>query len=127
MRLLPSASVLLGLLLPAVAFAQLQNPQLIPESGMLDGVCNFVTGEIGFACVPVYLGYLIQLVFGVLGGFCLLEIMRAGYEWAFSGFGGDTSKAKSRIRNALMGLAFAVLSFLIVDNVVTVLFAGARP
>ncbi len=98
-------------------------PQLIPESGVL-GPCNFITGEIHFDCVPIYLGYLIQLIFGMLGTICLLMVIWAGYEWAFSGIKGDSNAAKARLKNALLGFAFSILAFLIVDTIVTVLLSG---
>lgn len=108
-------------LVPVRALAQL-TPSLIPQDGMI-GRCNFVTGDIHFDCVPLYVAYLIQLLFGSLGTICLLMIIWAGYEWAFSGLEGDSQKAKARLRNAIMGLIFSVAAFLIVDTVVSVLFA----
>ncbi len=123
------AAAALGLvagLLPLLVHADAPSgfaPQLIPESGVL-GPCNFITGEIHFDCVPIYLGYLIKMIFGLLGTICLLMIIWAGYEWALSGLKGDSSQAKARIRNAILGLVFAVLSFLIVDTIVSVLLSG---
>lgn len=117
-------AVFLGLAHPIVTLAQL-NPQLIPESGQI-GSCNFITGDFHFDCIPLYLGYLVQMVFGFLGTICLLMIIWSGYEWVFAGAGGDNQKAKSRLTNALLGLAFAVLSYLIVDTIVSVLFAGPQ-
>ena len=105
------------------AHAQL-DPQLIPRSGVLAPGCNFITGDIHFHCIPLYLAYLIQLVVACLGTICLVMLIWAGYEWAFSSLEGDAQNAKKRIRNALLGMVLALLSFLIVDTVVTVLFTG---
>ena len=116
-----------GLLLvvPTMALAQLDitNPQLIPETGVLSPTCNFVTGDLHYECIPIYLAYVIKLIFGFTGMICLLQIMRAGYELAFSGFG-DRESSKKRIQNALLGLAVCIFSYLIVDTVVTVLLSG---
>lgn len=111
--------------IPLLAVAQNGfSPQLIPESGII-GNCNFITGEIHFDCIPLYLAYLIRLVFSLLGIIFLAMIIWGGYEWAFSGLQSDSQKAKSRIRNAVLGLVFSLLSFLIVDAIVGVLFSGA--
>jgi hypothetical protein len=122
MRLQKLLLVLAPLLVPAAAFAQL-NPQLIPESGTI-GRCSFITGDIHFDCIPLYVGYLIQLIFSFIGTICLVEIIWGGYEYALSGFQGDTTTAKKRISNAIFGLVFSVLAFLIVDTIVSVLLAG---
>lgn len=126
MRLFVRLTPLLGLL-PSAALAVGTgfSPQLIPESGQI-GRCSFITGDIHFDCIPLYLAYLIQLIFGMLGTLCLVMIIWAGYEWAFSGLQGDSQRAKSRLKNAILGLAFSVLSFLIVDFVVGVLLAGPQ-
>lgn len=121
MRRLAILFVLL-VLLPGSAFAQFTT-YLIPEDGILAQGCNFITGEFHFHCFPIYLGYLIQLVFGLLGTICLAMIIWAGYEWSFSGLMGDKEKAKNRLTNALLGLAFSVLSYLIVDTIVGALFS----
>lgn len=104
----------------SAALAQVE-PHLIPESGILAEGCNFITGEFHFHCIPLYVAYLIQLIFSFLGTICLLVIIWAGFEWAFAGFQGDTSKAKLRLQNALLGLAFCVLSYLMVDTLISAL------
>ena len=109
-------------------FAQV--PYLIPSSGSLEGHkidCNFLSGNFHFHCLPLYLAYLIETVFGLLGTICLLMIIWAGFEWAFTGFQGDTSKAKNRLRNAIFGLIFAVLSYLIVNTVISTLLGSQTP
>lgn len=99
-------------------------PQLIPESGIIGG-CDFVTGDIHFDCIPLYVAYLIRLIFGMLGIIFLAMMIWGGYEWAFSGLQSDSQKAKSRIRNAILGLIFSLLSFFIVDAIVGILFSGS--
>ncbi len=119
-------AIFLGIAMPLMAMAQQPNslnPHLIPVSGII-GNCSFITGDIHFACIPLYVGYLIQLIFGMLGTICLLMIIWSGYEWVFAGAGGDNQKAKARLTNAILGLAFAVLSYLIVDTIISVLFSG---
>jgi hypothetical protein len=113
------------LALPTVALAQfnIANPELIPASGSLGPGCDVVTGDLHFHCVPLYLAYIIQMIFGFTAMICLFMILRAGFEMAFSGFG-DRESAKKRIQNALLGLAVCVFAFLIVDFVATTLLSG---
>lgn len=111
---------LTALLWPLVLRAQII--PLIPQSGTIGG-CSFVTGDFDFNCFPLYLAYLIQVVFGVLGTIALLMIIWSGYEWGTSQLaGGDVSKAKSRLVFAIQGFVFSVLSYLIVNTIISALF-----
>lgn len=114
--------ILLGLwMIPLSTLAQ--NPTVVPSPGQLPG-CDFVTGIFGFSCIPIYVAYLIKLVFGFAGGMTLYEIIMSGYQIAMGGLkGGDTSGPRGRLLWALCGLAVCVFSFLIVD---TIIFALAR-
>lgn len=124
-------SIVIGivfLVLPGTGLAQGVGPQLIPDTGMI-GTCNFVTGDFGFDCIPLYLAYLIRLAFGLAGGFALFEIIKGGYEYALSGLqqvGGlpDKEAGKKRITNAILGLIAVVLTYLIIDTIVSAIFFG---
>lgn len=108
------------LLLPFAAAAQDLPPLISPD---VPG-CNFITGELSFACIPNYIGYLLQVIFGLTGGVALTRILIAGYKITMSGFtGGDSSEGKGEITGALIGLAVSVFAFLIVD---TIIYAVAR-
>ncbi len=113
---------------PQSVLAQGPGPQLIPDSGMIGG-CSFITGDFGFDCIPLYLAYLMRLAFGMAGGFALTQIIQGGYEYALSGLqqvGGlpDKEAGKKRITNAIIGLIVVVLTYLIVDTIVSALFLG---
>ena len=103
---------------PATVFAQAPT-SLIPESGELGSGCSFVTGEFGFECFPLYIAYLIQVVFGFCAGFALVGIIFAGYKIAIGGYTGDKDKGKEHLKWSLIGLAICVLAFLIVDFLVS--------
>lgn len=136
--------------IPSAVYSQQvpAGPQLIPDTGMIGNCppnnnnsnpggnnnpinpdcCNFRTGAISFDCIPLYLSYLIKFVFGLAGGFALIEIIKGGYEYALSGlqqFGGlpDKEAGKKRITNAILGLIVVVFTFLIVDTIVSAFFA----
>ncbi|MDO8648911.1 MAG: pilin [Candidatus Peregrinibacteria bacterium] len=137
--------LLVAVVLPSSVLAQIDaaNPQLIPESGIVPGTtgvvpavpgktalptnlnravnCNFVTGEFDFGCIPLYLAYLLQVLFGVIGTVCVIEIIWAGYQIALSGVTGDKEKGKARLTWALIGFVIAILAFLIIDLFVTAL------
>jgi len=107
-----------GLLAPALALAQF-DPHLIPTSGTIGG-CSFITGQFTWGCIPLYIGYLIQTVFSFIGTLCLIQIIWAGYEMAIGSVSGDKEAGKNRLQRALMGLAFSLFVYLIVNMVVSV-------
>ncbi len=134
--------------IPSAVYSQGAGPQLIPDTARPPGVtdcdqqipgqqrprdpncrdCNFRTGNMGFGCIPLYLSYLIRFAFGLAGGFAVIEIMKGGYEYAFSGlqqFGGlpDKEAGKKRVTNAILGLIVVVFTYLIIDTIVAALFA----
>jgi hypothetical protein len=110
------------LLMPGATFAQI-NPTLIPEGGQI-GNCNFITGDIHFDCIPLYIAYLVRTVFGLIGSIALIEIIISGYQMAISGFSGDKTAAKNRLTWSLIGLALSVFAWLIVDTILTVFISG---
>jgi len=104
-------------LAPAIAWAQ--PTTLIPESGTI-GSCNFKTGEFTFECIPMYIGYLVQWAFAGVGMFCLIQCIWAGYEIAIANaIGKDKSEGVRRLTNAITGLVVCVLSFAIIDFVLS--------
>lgn len=124
-RFLIVTAVLLGLH-PLLVRAQGVGPQLIPDTGTI-GACSFITGEFSFDCIPLYLTYLIRLAFSMAGGFALFQIIQGGYEYAISGLPAgivDKEAAKKRIYYAIVGLVTVILTYLIVDTIVSALFAG---
>lgn len=110
--------LLAATLAPGVALAQF-NPHLIPESGTIGG-CSFITGQFTWGCIPLYIAFLIQTVFSFIGTLCLIQIIWAGYEMAIGGLSGDKEAGKNRLQRALMGLAFSLFVYLIVNMVVSV-------
>lgn len=117
-RLALSASVLSSLWVGAqVAYAQ--NLQVIPTSP-LPG-CDFQTGKMSAACIPSFIGYLIQLVFSVISVFFIINVLYAGYQIAFGYINGEKSEGADRLKWSIIGLIVSVCSFLILDLAVTVI------
>ena len=103
-----------------------EGPKLIPSDGMI-GACSFVTGDFDFECIPLYLSYLTKLVFSLAGGFAMVEIIKAGYEYAASAIPGgiaEKESAKKRITHAIFGLSVVIFAYLIVDAIISIIFLG---
>jgi hypothetical protein len=110
--------ILIGsaLVLPHTGFAQI-DPHLIPESGG-SADCDFVTGEFDFECIPLYVAYVIQVMFSFIGTICLIQIIYGGYQIMIGNLTDDKESGKKRIRSAIFGLAVSLLSFLIIDMII---------
>ena len=73
------------------------------------------------ACIPSFIGHLIEFVYGFVGIFFILNVMYAGYELALGYMGeGDKGKGKDRLKWSIIGLIVATCSFLILDMVLNV-------
>jgi hypothetical protein len=101
------------------AFAQA--PAFIPESGELAAGCSFITGEFHFHCVPLYIGFLVKVIFGFAAGMCITNIIQAGFQIALGGLTGDKEKGKNRATWAVIGLVAAIIAFAMVDIVLDIL------
>lgn len=103
-------------LFPASASAQ-----LIPAPGGLPA-CDFRGGEIHFACVPIYIGYLIQILLGFAGGFFLFGIMLGGYKYMFGSLTGQAdSGGKKEIVARIIGFVVVLFSYILVDTIIQLL------
>lgn len=89
----------------------------------IDG-CDFATGKLLARCIPNFIGYLVQMIFGIVGLICLVTIMFAGYEIALGSIGGDTTGGKQRLLYAIIGLVVSTCAFLLVDFTVSALLQG---
>jgi hypothetical protein len=122
---LRTSLLLAGILAPAIALAQF-DPHLIPTSGTIGG-CNFMQGfwenespGMTWACIPQYIAFLIQTIFSFIGTLCLIQIIWAGYEMSIGSLSGDKEAGKNRMQHALIGLAFSLFVYLIVNMVVSI-------
>lgn len=106
--------------LPQTVSAQL------PEGLIVEGIdgCDFVTGQLEARCIPNFIGYLVELIFGVVGLICLINIMIAGYELAASGVTEDKTAGKNRLTYSVIGAVVCVCAFLIVDFFISAVFFG---
>ena len=89
--------------------------------------CDFASGNIKPSCIPNFIAYAIELIFGLIGLLCLVNIMYAGYQIALgsSGVVGSKEAGKERLQWSLIGLAISVSAFLILDFVASALFISS--
>lgn len=110
------ATLLSALLAPAPAAAQ----QFAVIMEGLTG-CDFQTGKLEAACVPVFIGHLVQLVVGLVGTIFVINVMIGGYQYAIGALEGDDGKGKERIYWSIIGLIVTSCAYLIIDLVLTIL------
>ena len=101
-----------------VETASAQAPGII-----MDGLpgCDFTTGRLMAACIPVFIGHLVTILIGLIGTIFVINIMIAGYQYAIGSLDGDQGKAKERIYWSIIGLIVTLCSYLILDLVLKVL------
>lgn len=104
------AGILLGMTSPAHAFS-LISPSV--------SSCNFVSGEVNALCVLEFIAHVIQQIFQLTGGICLIVVMIGGYELALGQAVGGKEKGQTRIRYGVIGLFVSATSFFIVDFIVS--------
>lgn len=107
--------ILLGLLVAAPVFAQLQGVQGLPNnSGLIDwSRGGGVAGAVGWA---------IQLILFFTGSIAVLFIIIGGFQYITSGANADLAKrGKSTMVNAIIGLIIVLLSYTVASVIMTTL------
>lgn len=110
------AAFLFIALLPASASAQQFGVIMSDLTG-----CDFVTGKLDAACIPVFIGHLVQLIMALVGTIFVINVMIGGYQYAIGTLGGDQGKGKDRIYWSIIGLIVTSCAYLILDLVLTVI------
>ena len=101
-------------------------PQLFPQPGgivpnNLAG-CDFATGNFGTACVPIYIGYLIKWVVGIVGAFFIINTIFAGYQITIGyATGSGIESGVNRLKSSILGFVVTVLVFVIFDLAVLII------
>ncbi len=109
-----------AVIIPTVTLAQgtgaAEGLQAVGEAG---GIASGTTD------LYVIIGRIINVVLGLLGTVLLVIMLYSGYEWMTSG--GDATKvdsAKTRIRNAVIGLIIIMTSFAITNFILNALISA---
>ncbi|KAA0206835.1 hypothetical protein EDM68_00710 [Candidatus Uhrbacteria bacterium] len=101
---------------PSVAYAQAPVTEGLEAVGEAGGIAG------GETDLLVIIGRIINIALGFVGIVLLVILLYAGYEWMTSG--GDPAKvdsARTRIRNAVIGLVILTMSFAIVNFIMNAL------
>jgi hypothetical protein len=71
-------------------------------------------------CIPAYISMVTGVVIGFCASICLVRLIVAGFKYMLGpATGGSTDDAKKDIINALLGLAVCLLTYIIIETVVT--------
>lgn len=118
-RMLRFHSALIALFLTALFAVPSVSAQPAIITNTLPG-CDFTTGKLTAACIPLFIGHLIQVVFSLVSILFILNIIFAGYQFAIGAWSGEKSKGKDRLLWSIIGLIVCASAFLILDVVLTV-------
>ncbi|MFH0851671.1 MAG: hypothetical protein V1876_02885 [Candidatus Peregrinibacteria bacterium] len=100
--------------------AAAQTSSLIPEGGVPG--CDFASGDLAKDCVPLFIAHVIKVVFGFVGGVCLILILISGYRILLAVItGGDKSTGFEMLRWAIIGFITSALTFFIIDFIISTL------
>lgn len=81
--------------------------------------CAIKTGRIHLWMIPYYIAYMIEFIISIIGLVSVLFVMLGGYFYAWGGVQEDKEKGKKTVMYALVGLALAALSWIIVNIIQT--------
>ena len=118
-KIISSVAVLGLLLMPVVASAQLN---------LGNQTLNNVSGNVGYNTqqqLPETIGNIIKVIIGLIGLIALVIFIAGGFLWMTAGGDEDQiKKAKSLMKNAVIGIAIVVLAYaatsFIIDRLITV-------
>lgn len=77
--------------------------------------CAIKTGRISLAIIPFFITYIINFILSLIGLVAVLFIVIGGYRYVFGGLTDDKDKGKKTIKDALVGMAVALLAWSIVN------------
>lgn len=115
-RAYSAVTALTAVMMPAVASAQTTRPSPFAAGQQGDTLTRGIAGRAGLAQgtqePTVIVGNIINIALGFLGVLLLIYFLYAGFLWMTSGGdSGQADKAKSYIKNAVIGLVIIVASF----------------
>ena len=83
--------------------------------------CGIRTGDISLWMIPFYIKYFIQFALTIAGLIAVFSLIVGGYFYLFGGMASDKDKGKNAIVYGLLGFVVAMLSWAIVNVVVSAL------
>jgi len=80
--------------------------------------CAIQTGRISLNMIPYFITYVSNFFLSLIGLICVLFIVIGGYYYIYGGLTEQKEKGKKTIYHALLGMALAILSWVIVNIVI---------
>ncbi len=120
-KIISSVAVLGLLLMPVVASAQLN---------LGNQTLNNVSGNVGYNTqqqLPETIGNIIKVIIGLIGLIALIIFIAGGFLWMTAGGDEDQiTKAKSLMKNAVIGIAIVVLAYAATSYIITQLITVSQ-
>jgi hypothetical protein len=83
--------------------------------------CKIKTGVFLADDIPYYLKYIADFLLGIVGLISTLFIVLGGYHYIIGGLTEEKEKGKNTIKHALYGLVLALLSWVIVNTIISII------
>ncbi|MFC1750525.1 hypothetical protein ACFL2V_17155, partial [Pseudomonadota bacterium] len=81
--------------------------------------CAIKSGRITLEIVPYFITYIANFLLALIGLVVVLFIVLGGYYYIYGGLTEQKEKGKKTIANALLGMVVAILSWVIVNVVIS--------
>lgn len=83
--------------------------------------CAIKTGRISLQMVPYFITYISNFLLSIVGLISILFIVIGGYQYIAGGLTDEKTKAKQYIYHALLGMGIAIMAWVIVNMVITII------
>jgi len=80
--------------------------------------CAIKTGKISLSMIPFFITYFANFLLSISGIICVLFIVLGGYFYIYGGMTEQKDKGKKFIFNALKGMVFSILSWVVVSVII---------
>lgn len=81
--------------------------------------CAIITGRVSFSMIPYYITYIANFMLSLGGIIAVLFIVIGGYYYIYGGVMDQKEKGKKTVIHALTGLVLGILSWVIVQVIIT--------
>lgn len=99
--------------------SDLTNPEDLATQNDILG-CAIKTGRISLQMIPYFITYISNFLLSIVGLISVLFIVLGGYQYVAGGLTDKKEKGKEYIKHALMGMAIAILAWIIVNTIITI-------
>lgn len=83
--------------------------------------CAIKTGRVSLQMVPYFITYISNFLLSIVGLISILFIVIGGYQYIAGGLTDEKTKAKQYIYHALLGMGIAIMAWVIVNMVITII------